>query len=1012
MFEVTCLDSYGNPVTYLTQWDKGQSLIIENTGLLEAPFFHFCNKKSTEALVVPSSISTDGTITVNIPNCLLKEPYSIIAYIYVYENDQSAKTLFTIQLPLRKRAKPSDYTYIENIEKVTLDGVNDEIKALQEKLDTKQDCFVQIVDLSGSQYSQSTYYPVTGTPIPKGGLHKIHVYTTFDMDAHPTWATNAAGYTCNMEVYDKAQSWGQTNGATISTDYSWKHSSQRPCGYVQMTHSSTPAAILRGGGIYCIETDYTAEWTVRTEAYTVSGDTVRPGNASKFDFDRATVFANINGNLTGNVTGNATSADKWKTGRYIDGSLIDGAANRHHFGVCSTAGATAAKTCTIPGLAAADGARATVQFTNANTAANPTLNINGVGAFPIYWRGEALPGEYIYAGAILELQYITSNGAGRWCVVGDPTQVQVDNLRADVDGIEIGGRNLLRDSKRNISSAAYKLADFRLTEDLTEGETVTMSLKGAIGIDRSYLAMYNSGGNTLLGALTKDDLGNDGVYRKTFSWKSNSLNQFISIYNMPSTATSASEIEWIKLERGNKATDWTPAPEDKTDVGHTHDDRYYTEAEIDTKLAEKKGYYSQVVDLSAVEYDQDTWYPVIGTTLTQNGMSYIKVSAAFNAGIPSVPWSTHADGRFYVNMEIYDTGSAWGATTRNGYCVDYSCRYTVDNVNPCGYSQMTNSSTPVIWLRGRGKYYVFTDFHSTWTINTETYTVKDQSVAPVTACPGISLNKTTIYADLKGNALSADKMNNKRKINGVNFDGTADVTFFGVDGQPEGVENKAVKIPNFTLADGVKVTVCFAFGCLVDNPTLNVSGTGDYPIMLNTITPLPNNLIDYNDIAELVYYQDKWYLTGCSAWSKVSYNKLGGGVKMLWSGVHTGTYFSSDAVTTEFIIPKECFFNNEHELILMVNGFCPNDGEATYDLCMLGMCFGYYDYLGNEIYPYLYGNSDRHIYKWESSCAVSPHNVDVYFTVHKVADSRYAICEVKNCSYDFCLTSISAVIPQ
>lgn len=170
-------------------------------------------------------------------------------------------------------------------------------------LTTKQDCFVARIDLSGNEYNQSTYYPVTGTPIPKGGLHKIHVYTTFDMDAHPTWATNAAGYTCNMEIYDKAQSWGQTDGATISTDYSWKHSNQRPCGYVQMTHSSTPAAILRGGGIYYIETDYAAEWTVRTEAYTVSGDTVRPGNASKFEFNRATIFSNINGDVTGKVNG-------------------------------------------------------------------------------------------------------------------------------------------------------------------------------------------------------------------------------------------------------------------------------------------------------------------------------------------------------------------------------------------------------------------------------------------------------------------------------------------------------------------------------------------------------------------------------------------------------------------------------------------------------------------------------------------------------------------------------------
>lgn len=170
-------------------------------------------------------------------------------------------------------------------------------------LATKQDCFVSRIDLSGSAYDQSTYYPVTGTPIPKGGLHKIHAYTTFDMDAHPTWATNAAGYTCNMEIYDKAQSGGQADGAAICTDYSSKHTSQLPCGYLQMPHSSTPVVPLLGGGVYYIETDYAAEWTVRTDVYTYEGDTIRPGTKRTLKFDRATIFADLNGNVTGKVNG-------------------------------------------------------------------------------------------------------------------------------------------------------------------------------------------------------------------------------------------------------------------------------------------------------------------------------------------------------------------------------------------------------------------------------------------------------------------------------------------------------------------------------------------------------------------------------------------------------------------------------------------------------------------------------------------------------------------------------------
>lgn len=184
-----------------------------------------------------------------------------------------------------------------------LEGVTGNVDTLRRVLFNKQDSFTQMVDLSGSEYDQDTYYPITGTPIPKGGMHKIHVYSTFDAGAHPTWATNAAGYTCNMEIYDKAQTWGQADGAAICTDYSSKHTSQLPCGYLQMPHSSTPVVPLLGGGVYYIETDYAAEWLVQTDVYTYEGDTVRPGTKRTLKFDRATVFADINGKVNGYTLG-------------------------------------------------------------------------------------------------------------------------------------------------------------------------------------------------------------------------------------------------------------------------------------------------------------------------------------------------------------------------------------------------------------------------------------------------------------------------------------------------------------------------------------------------------------------------------------------------------------------------------------------------------------------------------------------------------------------------------------
>ena len=61
-----------------------------------------------------------------------------------------------------------------------------------------------------------------------------------------------------------------------------------------------------------------------------------------------------------------------------------------YYGTCSTAAATAAKTVSLSGFSLFTGATVAVMFSNGNTAANPTLNINSTGAKTIYYRNAAL----------------------------------------------------------------------------------------------------------------------------------------------------------------------------------------------------------------------------------------------------------------------------------------------------------------------------------------------------------------------------------------------------------------------------------------------------------------------------------------------------------------------------------------------------------------------------------------------------------------------------------------------
>ena len=109
------------------------------------------------------------------------------------------------------------------------------------------------------------------------------------------------------------------------------------------------------------------------------------------------------------------SVAKLTAKRTIDGVQFDGSANIHHYGACTTAAGTAAKTVELSGFVLATGAEVTVKFSATNTAANPTLNVNNTGAKGIRYLGAAVAAGYLAAGRIYRLLYDGSY----WNIVGD-----------------------------------------------------------------------------------------------------------------------------------------------------------------------------------------------------------------------------------------------------------------------------------------------------------------------------------------------------------------------------------------------------------------------------------------------------------------------------------------------------------------------------------------------------------------------------------------------------------------
>lgn len=157
--------------------------------------------------------------------------------------------------------------------------------------------------------------------------------------------------------------------------------------------------------------------------------------------------------------------------------------------------------------------------------------------------------------------------------------------------------------------------------------------------------------------------------------------------------------------------------------------------------------FDEATTISATSLNQNTWYPVVSTnTIPYSGLRHIKCNVQLNSGTkPS--WSTHGAG-FTVNLDMLVTACGWGTTSARSIVLDNSYGFiTSGSSSPVGYSQMTNGSVAVFWVRGGGSYHIYSDQDAKWQLKTSTFTSNGQSVAPTTSYPGVSYNKATLDGD-------------------------------------------------------------------------------------------------------------------------------------------------------------------------------------------------------------------------------------------------------------------------
>ena len=137
--------------------------------------------------------------------------------------------------------------------------------------------------------------------------------------------------------------------------------------------------------------------------------------------------------------------------------------------------------------------------------------------------------------------------------------------------LPVYGRNLLLGSRKEVSNSKYEMADYWLTEPISKGTQVTLTIFGELGDDKEMFTIYNSTGAVgSMAQFSKADFVN-GKASKAFKWITNigdavADNTHMIVFSSPKTGTSTSTIHKIKLEYGDISTEWTPAWEDIPDI--------------------------------------------------------------------------------------------------------------------------------------------------------------------------------------------------------------------------------------------------------------------------------------------------------------------------------------------------------------------------------------------------------------------------------------------------------------
>lgn len=102
-------------------------------------------------------------------------------------------------------------------------------------------------------------------------------------------------------------------------------------------------------------------------------------------------------------------------------------------------------------------------------------------------------------------------------------------------------------------------------------------------------------------------------------------------------------------------------------------------------------------------------------------------------------------------------------------------------------------------------------------------------------------------------------------VDGVEFDGSVDISHYAVCATTEDVAEKVASVSGFVLDGGSVLDIKFLHRNSAENPTLNVNGTGAKPILLTGETAAGPGAWEAGKAVRLLYDGNGWVIVGSAS---------------------------------------------------------------------------------------------------------------------------------------------------